>query len=379
MYRNRFWIMPGTSNTYHPFFSIIIPCFNQAHFLSDAVNSVIQQDFQKWELIIVDDGSTDDTLLLAKTFAAEDERIQVFHKTNGGLSSARNAGIDLAKGTYLHFLDSDDKVLPGIYANVFSRLSDTIDIHVCGYHYFQDAIPFHQVSYGNHEFGVPDLLQRNIAPPSAFVLRSSLLKTIGGFDESLKSVEDWDLWIRAAKAGARIVSIPEVLVGYRYVPGSMSRDAFRMYNALKIVSLRAPEKDHRILSESGSNRDYEIDTAQVIKGQLMRCLGVSLMQGKIEESVALFLKEKEQYGWNFAPHDFAAMSSYLSFRYFRKPAEVDHLFGVVLPYFQMFFRQTGLSENAARQAIKFVFDAQLKIRNHQRYGRFLGALVNRLL
>ena len=94
-----------------PILSIIIPVYNVAAYLSRCVESVFLQSFQNWEMILVDDGSTDQCPSICDELAGKDTRIKVIHKTNGGLSSARNAGIDIAEGKYFTFIDSDDKLV----------------------------------------------------------------------------------------------------------------------------------------------------------------------------------------------------------------------------------------------------------------------------
>lgn len=88
--------------------SIIVPVYNIAHYLNDCVQSVLAQSFQDWELVLVNDGSTDQSPVLCEEWTKKDERIRVVHKTNGGLSDARNAGLLEVKGEYIHFLDGDD-------------------------------------------------------------------------------------------------------------------------------------------------------------------------------------------------------------------------------------------------------------------------------
>lgn len=366
----------------NPFFSVIIPCYNQAHFLSECVLSVIKQSFIDWELIIVNDGSTDNTQEVAENLAKQDHRIKIVIKSNGGLSSARNAGIATAHGECYHFLDADDYMMPECLqkVNAVYQISKKVDIVRVGYNYVTevDNKIFHSVYAHQIETPVNYILSNNLGPcHSVFVLKR-LADSIGTFDESLRSAEDWDYWIRAIKAGARLSCIAVPLVCYRYVQTSMSRDAFRMYNALKIVTLRAPKMDDRILIHSAFNKDYKVAIAPVIKFQLLRCLGVSIMQGKIKESVDLFQSERNKYELTFNPQDYLFMSSYLSFRYFHSAAELYTVFSEFVPRFKEFFKQIELYGKEMEAAIKVIFGAQYKIRNHQRYGRFLGALLNRL-
>ena len=88
--------------------SIIVPCYNQAQYLDECLQSVLEQTYENWECIIVNDGSPDDTEVVAKKWLEKDNRFQYLYKKNGGLSSARNAGIKQAKGVYIQLLDSDD-------------------------------------------------------------------------------------------------------------------------------------------------------------------------------------------------------------------------------------------------------------------------------
>ena len=90
--------------------SVIIPCYNQAQFLVDTLDSVLNQTYMNWECIIVNNGSTDNTEEIALKYCAEDKRVKYFYKTNGGLSSSRNMGLEKASGKYIQFLDADDKL-----------------------------------------------------------------------------------------------------------------------------------------------------------------------------------------------------------------------------------------------------------------------------
>lgn len=96
----------------NPFFSIIIPCYNQAHFLSQCLDSLLVQEYKNWEAIVVNDGSPDDTSKVVQNYIEKDSRIKLVEKANGGLSSARNSGIANAIGNRFIFLDADDFLYP---------------------------------------------------------------------------------------------------------------------------------------------------------------------------------------------------------------------------------------------------------------------------
>ncbi|MFC2188734.1 glycosyltransferase family 2 protein [Fulvivirgaceae bacterium LMO-SS25] len=361
--------------------SIIIPCYNQGHFLTECVESVLSQDFNDWEMLIVNDGSTDDTLKLALDFASKDKRINVIDKENGGLSSARNTGIKQAKGKYIHFLDSDDFVLKGFYSAMIDSFNDTesVDVILSGYQYYSLDRGFFQIVEGKEKsYDLQDFLNGNIAPPVAFCLKTELIQSIGNFDESLKSAEDWDFWLRVLKAGGKVKGLRKALVAYRYSKDSMSRNAFRMYEALKTVAQRAVKKDSRILIETEQNRDYNFDYKFVIKNSLLQCLGVSLMQGKVEESSALFRKETAEYSFAFQAKDFAIMCSYLSFRYWYSREDIKRVFNEIYPSFSLFLDQNPIDGLSKSSILSTIFERHRKQYNVQKFG-FIGSIINKFL
>ena len=114
--------------------SIVVPVYNVETYLPICVDSILRQSFTDYELILVDDGSTDQSGTLCDEYAVIDERISVIHKNNGGLSSARNAGLDMAKGEFISFIDSDDFVEPNMFEQLIHIQSyHNADIVICGY------------------------------------------------------------------------------------------------------------------------------------------------------------------------------------------------------------------------------------------------------
>lgn len=116
-----------------PLLSIIVPVYNMEDTLDKCVQSIVSQSFEDWEMLLVDDGSTDKSSGMCDDWAQKDTRIKVIHKENGGLSSARNAGIDIAKGEYVTFVDSDDYINDGTYESVMSVLMKHADIGIMEY------------------------------------------------------------------------------------------------------------------------------------------------------------------------------------------------------------------------------------------------------
>jgi glycosyltransferase involved in cell wall biosynthesis len=278
---------------YKLLFSIIIPCYNQAHFLSDCLNSLLRQEFDDWEAIVVNDGSPDNTNEVVSRFIDLDSRIHLLQKSNGGLSSARNYGLQFARGNRLIFLDADDFLYPDALLKISSKVKHCSDMDLiqCGYTYIKEdgLTSLDTPKVGSRQDLITSIFETNLGPPHSFCISRNLMSVIGNFDETLKSAEDWDLWIRAAKAGANHQAIIEPLVYYRYSRSSMSRNAFVMFEALRTVINRIPLKDDRISVKSSMNvmrPDY--DVKKTLQTVLIRSIGISIMQDKIKESVDYF-------------------------------------------------------------------------------------------
>lgn len=359
--------------------STICPCYNQAHYLEAAIKSVQDQTFEEWELIIIDDGSEDHTFEIAQNYAKSDARIKVIHQENKGLSAARNAGIRQATGEFLHFLDADDLILPTAYQVIYqkSQRDSKISLWISSYSYF-DQNDFHTHVFSEKKLHAIDFIRTNQAPPVAHFLKKEMIQRIGSFDQQLKSCEDWDLWLRVAKSGAQIKTISDSLARYRYVSGSMSRNAKVMYFFLSKVTQRAFRMDNRIQSESNANQDLDLDITPVFKSHFIKCLGVLLHQGKVEEAINWCKEEKAKWKWEFESKDFAGLNSQLTFKYFLKKEQIHNLLNDTLPNFELFFIKIGFSEQEIKRTIQLVFEPQLKKHNHLKYGRLLGALINRI-
>lgn len=204
--------------------SVVIPAHNAEAFLSDAVRSVLDQTWRQLELIIVDDGSTDGTGPLADELRAADDRIRVVHKPNGGLSSARNAGIAAAKGDALSFLDADDAFLPEKLAHQMAFLEHFPGCDLVFSDYYigdRDLTPIWLESVQPPTDRMNDyVLFRNAFAPFCPLLRRRLVRAVGTFDETLRVSEDWDYWIRAAQVG-KFSYLPGPVGVYRTHPQQM--------------------------------------------------------------------------------------------------------------------------------------------------------------
>ena len=116
-----------------PHISIIIPVYNTESYLARCVDSILSQSFIDFELLLIDDGSTDGSGVICDAFADQDGRVRVFHKENGGVGSARNLGIDNAQGEWLYFVDSDDELMPDGLQVLVDGISEEVDMVMAGY------------------------------------------------------------------------------------------------------------------------------------------------------------------------------------------------------------------------------------------------------
>ena len=220
------------NSTDQPLVSVIIPCFNHGHHLPDAINSLLSQKYPALEIIVVDDGSTDSTAEAASHYG---DRIRYVYRNNGGLSAARNSGVQVARGDFLHFLDADDYVPAGWYDKIVTAVTaqPSGDVYHGGWCYVDaqgnEQGRIHPIPIQGDPLAA--LLQGNRFPCHAALVRRSAANRAGLFKEQLRACEDWDFWIRVAAAGGSFISVPESYVIYRRYPGSMSTDHRRMWNA----------------------------------------------------------------------------------------------------------------------------------------------------
>lgn len=186
-----------------PLISVVIPTFNREKILPRAIKSVLNQTYKNLELIIVDDGSTDNTDKIVRGFS--DTRIRYYkQKLNRGGAAARNVGIKLSKGELISFQDSDDEWLPEKLerqVKKFNEVSDDVGVICCGYEFIYErtkevvskSIP---VEKGDV---YKIMLTNNYTGPLAVLMKAACLEKVGLFDEEMPCCHDWDLWIRVAR------------------------------------------------------------------------------------------------------------------------------------------------------------------------------------
>lgn len=212
--------------THTPAVSVVIPAYNAARFLKDTIDTVLRQSFTDYEIIVVDDGSTDATASVARSFG---ERVRYFHQQNRGASAARNEGIRRATGKYIAFLDSDDLWTPEKLAAQVGILEKNPEIGLVysDWSLTQDTGParasFLETVPGVSGRVFDELIQRGFVLTSTVLVRRGCLDDVGLFDETLPVVEDYDLWLRIAYRW-KIVLIKDRLVTKRNWEGNLSSD-----------------------------------------------------------------------------------------------------------------------------------------------------------
>ncbi|NEO89602.1 MAG: glycosyltransferase [Moorea sp. SIO3G5] len=241
-----------------PKVSVIVPAYNVRSYISEALVSLERQSYREFEVLIVDDGSTDDTAELVKPFCRRDSRFQLLQKSNGGLSSARNYGIRHARASYIALLDADDVYKPDKLANhvaVLDREPEVGVVYSASQAIRDDGSPTIMRLSGKPVMSDPllALLCKNfIGHGSNGVFRSCLVDEVGEFDEGLRSSEDIDFWLRIAATGRwRFHREPKVLCCYRVRPSGLSFNIAQMQHSheqvLKSAYERSPELVEKVL------------------------------------------------------------------------------------------------------------------------------------
>ncbi len=243
-----------TTEHKQPLVSVIIPAYNAEAFIGQTLDSVIAQTYTKLEIIVVDDGSTDGTAEVARSFAQQDERVRLLQKPNGGVASARNLGIRRSKGAFIAPIDADDIWYPHNIEKQVQCMQQggprvglvyswSIDIDEAG----RPLGTVHAASITGEVFTTL-LIHNFMANASCTMLRRTCLEKVGLYDPSYKArqaqgCEDWDLYLRIAECYQFRV-VPEFLVGYRKLDNSMSGNATVMARSLSLI-WEATEQKYR--------------------------------------------------------------------------------------------------------------------------------------
>jgi GT2 family glycosyltransferase len=225
-----------------PTFSVVIAAYQAADYISDAIESVFAQTVQPVEVIVCDDGSTDD---LEGALAPRRELITLLRKENGGEASAKNAAARAACGDFIAILDADDVYLPERLEALAELSVDRPDLDILTGDCFVvvDGRSIRNCYYDGYRFEVDDqrrgILERNFIGPGHMAVRREPFLAIGGFDESFRHATDWDCWIRMIFAGSRAGMVDEPLAEYRVRETSLASNRTRQFEAYVTVLEKA--------------------------------------------------------------------------------------------------------------------------------------------
>ncbi len=218
-----------------PLITVVVPAYNSVDTLGGTLTSVLTQTYPRVEIVVVDDGSTDETPAL---LAAYETKVRHVRQDNAGLSATRNAGARLATGDLVAFVDADDILLPQYLERLLARwqaagggrraaASNAYFLRPEGVSIFRTMAASHFPPQADQRLAI---LQGNFL--SAFMMfPTQLYLDLGGCDETFRCAEDWDLWLRAIYTGVEAVFQPKPQALYRWRPGSLSANADAMIEA----------------------------------------------------------------------------------------------------------------------------------------------------
>ncbi|NEP13054.1 MAG: glycosyltransferase [Symploca sp. SIO2C1] len=260
--------------------SVIIPAYNAEATIKETIDSVLNQTFTDFELIVVNDGSQDSTLEIVSSIS--DPRIRVFSYPNAGVSAARNRGLSEARGEYVSFIDADDLWTPDKLEAQLAVLQANLQAGVAysWTDWIDESGQFlrsgsHMKLSGNVHSQL--LLRDFVGSGSNPLIRSQSLTEVGGFNESLKPAADWDMWLRLAEK-YEFVNVPSAQILYRVTPNSMSSNIWQMEEeSLQIIDrafAQSPESLPELKKQVLGER-YKYLTIKSVEGKLERRRGLS--------------------------------------------------------------------------------------------------------
>jgi glycosyltransferase involved in cell wall biosynthesis len=266
-----------------PLISVVIPVYNNETTIEETIESVLSQSFSDLELIVINDGSQDSTLKIVSSIL--DPRLKVFSYPNAGLAATRNRGISHASGEYISFIDADDLWTADKLEAQFKALQANPQAAVA--YSWTDWIdesgqflrPGGHISVNGDVFATL-LLRDFVESGSNPLIRAEALAEVGGFDESLPAVEDWDMWLRLA-AGYEFVCVPSPQILYRVSSSSMSSNVWKMEaGSLQVIERAfavAPESLQHLKREVLGSR-YKYLTFKAVEGTPERKKGLAAVR-----------------------------------------------------------------------------------------------------
>ncbi len=297
--------------------SVVIPAFNAEKFIGEAIESVLKQTYENWELFVINDGSTDDTATIVQEYISQDKRVELIQQNNQGVSVARNMGAQLAQGEYIAFLDADDRWLPEKLATHLDHLSDNASIGVSfgRVRYVQTNgaptslianCPLTNLESWNFLYGNPTVTTSNV------VVRKEVFQQLGGFDPGMSYSEDMDWFFRIlCESQWKIEGIHQVLVEYRVHNTGLSSSLYRMEAGWQALASKASKSTPEIVEQhyNSAYANYLRYLArQSLRLGVSSTTGVDFINRALKEDWKMILREPKQTC-------FTALAIYLKYCY----------------------------------------------------------------
>lgn len=275
-----------------PMFSIITPAYNSAAYIAETITAVLGQTFGGFELIIADDGSTDDTIEVVRKTAGGDRRIRIVDAPHGGPASARNAALAVARGRIIALLDSDDVWTPDYLAEQLKMIErcpggGVVTANAINRGGDLDGRALWAATSGSRTLAVRDLILEENAVCIMSVFRREVFERIGGFDPRFNGNEDYEFWLRAANAGFGIIQNLRPLGYYRRRSGSVSSDEARTIEGI-IRVLESVSSRHGPIERERGVIEYKL--AQ-LREELVRARLRASLSRRDAKNAAVLLKD----------------------------------------------------------------------------------------
>ena len=254
--------------------SIIVPCYNQAQYLSDALQSVLDQKHTDWECIVVDDGSPDNTEEVALEWCKKDSRFIYLKKENGGLADARNYGIEHSTGKYILPLDADDKISSGYLKDAVGILEINPSVKL-----LYSKVMLFGAKNGNFDmpaYSYDLLLWQNMIVASAIYRKTDFLKTTGYNTQMKGGWEDWDFWLSLLNRDDIVVQLPQYHFFYRIKEESMVATLNRDWNKRQRIYWQIFKNHEDIYMQQESYISCRMERDKILSSRQYK-LGCKLM------------------------------------------------------------------------------------------------------
>jgi len=247
--------------------SVIIPTYNKAPFIREAIDSVLAQTFKDLEILVIDDGSTDETAAVLKSYL-DTGQISYFYQANQGPSAARNKGLAQAKGQYIKFLDSDDFLYPEQIEKQIRDIEQepgVISITDCVILKLNGSLEKRPVKLPGKDKQLASFIESNRGVIHAFLVPKPLLDRVGGFDGSLTCSEDTDLWIRILATGASMKHLPMTGCCYRMLKTGISDNTENMF----FQKIKIYEKVNQSYLKQDQTPPFLMDSLLAVNAKLL--------------------------------------------------------------------------------------------------------------